>query len=55
MEKNSSVRCKRCHRLLKDVKAMSRGYGNCCWKKHLQEERTQNNLFTINQKEIRTL
>lgn len=31
------IRCKRCHRILKNEDAKLIGYGNTCYKKHLKE------------------
>lgn len=33
-------RCLRCGRLLKNPEAKERGYGEVCWKKHLQDSQT---------------
>ncbi len=39
----SYTKCIRCGRTLKNPDAQKRGYGEVCWKKHLQD--TQSRLF----------
>lgn len=48
--KEKNVRCKRCHRVLTDPDARQRGYGEHCWKIHLNETQQRNSLFPLNQK-----
>lgn len=36
-------RCLKCNKLLKTKEARNRGYGDCCWKKHLIEMRNNSN------------
>jgi len=39
------VRCKRCNRVLKTTEALSRGYGEHCWKLHIAEVVEKDSLF----------
>lgn len=38
MKQQIYTRCLKCNRKLKTIKAKQRGYGECCWKKHLKEQ-----------------
>ena len=41
-------KCIMCNRKLKTIKARQRGYGECCWKKHLEEtNKHKHSLFNL--------
>lgn len=44
--------CKRCHRRLKDLQSRKRGFGNICYLKYLETQKTY--LFEVNDNEIIT-
>lgn len=46
--KNKKVRCKRCHKILTNITARERGYGEFCWHIYLSEKQKQNSLFPLN-------
>ena len=48
MSDEQVVRCKRCHRVLTDLNAKQRGYGEQCWRIHLNEKQQKNCLFPLN-------
>ena len=51
MDNNKNkIRCKRCHRVLIDPDARQRGYGELCWRIHLNEKQQQNTLFPLDKK-----
>lgn len=51
-EPKKFIRCKRCNRILKNSDAQIRGYGICCYRKFLKENRKEQlSLFTIKDKE----
>ncbi len=41
------VRCRRCHRKLKNPKYAELGYGSTCYKKHLAEIKKYKRLFEM--------
>lgn len=51
--KKSSVRCKRCNKILTSPEARQRGYGELCWKIYLEENRQKNSLFPLRNKEAK--
>lgn len=49
--KENSVRCKRCNKIITNPEARQRGYGDLCWKIHLQETMQKNSLFPLKKEE----
>lgn len=47
VEDQHVVRCRRCHRILKNPKHIELGYGLTCYKKNLAETRKYKKLFEI--------
>ena len=50
INKDNKIRCKRCNKVLIDPIARQRGYGELCWRIHLNEEQQKNSLFPLSLK-----
>lgn len=44
--------CKRCHRKLKDTESRKRGFGDICYQKYIEKQKTY--LFEVNDNEVIT-
>lgn len=47
VETENIVRCKRCHRILKNPKHIELGFGLTCYRKYLAETRKCKKLFEV--------